>query len=103
MKEEIIKLNHITYKYEQENVLEDINLTVREGDFLAIVGPNGSGKSTLLKLLLGINRVQQGDIYIFGEKITVSRAGSGSAMYLRKPIHLTAVFRQRSRKLSQAA
>ena len=69
MKEEIIKLDHITYKYEQEDVLEDINLTVREGDFLAIVGPNGSGKSTLLKLILGINRVQQGENYLFGEKI----------------------------------
>ena len=69
MKEEIIKLDHITYKYEQENVLEDINLMVREGDFLAIVGPNGSGKSTLLKLILGINKVQKGEIYLFGERI----------------------------------
>lgn len=69
MKNEVLKLEHISFKYEQENVLEDINLTVYEGDFLGIVGPNGSGKSTLLKLMLGLNKVQHGNIYLFGEKI----------------------------------
>ncbi|OCA86416.1 MULTISPECIES: metal ABC transporter ATP-binding protein [unclassified Bacillus (in: firmicutes)] len=69
MNNDLIKIEHVTYKYERENVLEDINLSVKDGDFLAIVGPNGSGKSTLLKLMLGLNKVQQGEIFLFGEKI----------------------------------
>lgn len=66
----IIDINHVSYRYEKEKVLEDIHLSVPAGAFLAIVGPNGSGKSTLLKLILGLLKVQEGDISIFGEKIT---------------------------------
>ena len=73
MKNDLIKIEHVSYKYEKENVLEDVNLSVKDGDFLAIVGPNGSGKSTLLKLLLGLNKLQQGEIYLFGEKISKFR------------------------------
>ena len=73
MKKDLIKIEHVSYKYEKENVLEDVNLSVKDGDFLAIVGPNGSGKSTLLKLLLGLNKLQQGEIYLFGEKISKFR------------------------------
>lgn len=65
----IIEINHLSYRYEKERVLEDIHLTVPEGAFLAIVGPNGSGKSTLLKLILGLLKVQEGNVSIFGEKI----------------------------------
>ena len=50
--EPIIQIQHVSYRYEKENVLEDINLLIHKGDFLGIVGPNGSGKSTLLKLIL---------------------------------------------------
>ncbi|WP_026692878.1 metal ABC transporter ATP-binding protein [Peribacillus kribbensis] len=65
----VIKMNHVSYKYEKQNVLEDITLEVPKGAFLAIVGPNGSGKSTMLKLLLGLLRVQQGSIELFGQDI----------------------------------
>lgn len=50
-------------------VLEDINLTIPSGAFLAIVGPNGSGKSTLLKLILGLLKVQAGEIKLYGQDI----------------------------------
>ena len=53
-KQSIIDINGLSYSYEKENVLEDINLTITKGSFLGIVGPNGSGKSTLLKLILGL-------------------------------------------------
>lgn len=65
----IIEIKKLSYRYEKDVVLEDINLTVPDGSFLAIVGPNGSGKSTLLKLILGLLKPQKGDIVLFGEEI----------------------------------
>lgn len=65
----IIELNHIYYRYDRENVLEDVSLRIDKGAFLGIVGPNGSGKSTLLKLILGLIKPQKGDIKLFGEEI----------------------------------
>jgi zinc transport system ATP-binding protein len=62
----IIEIKQLSYRYEKEMVLENINLTVPEGSFLAIVGPNGSGKSTLLKLILGLLKPQKGEIRLFG-------------------------------------
>jgi zinc transport system ATP-binding protein len=67
--EYVLKIEHVTFRYERENVLEDINLTVPKGAFLGIVGPNGSGKSTLLKCVLGVLKPQQGNIYLFGTPI----------------------------------
>jgi zinc transport system ATP-binding protein len=65
----IIELNQLFYRYENELVLENVSITVPEGAFLAIVGPNGSGKSTLLKLILGLLKVQKGEIHLFGQEI----------------------------------
>jgi len=64
----IIDIKNLSFSYQKQKVLENINLCVKEGDFLAIIGPNGGGKSTLLKLILGINSVKEGSIKIFGEK-----------------------------------
>ncbi|MEH7120739.1 metal ABC transporter ATP-binding protein [Neobacillus vireti] len=66
----IIEIKHVFYRYEKDSVLEDINISVPVGSFLAIVGPNGSGKSTLLKLILGLLKLQKGDIFLFGEEIS---------------------------------
>ncbi|NEW61221.1 ABC transporter ATP-binding protein [Sulfurovum sp. bin170] len=64
----IIQIKNLSFAYDKQKILEDINLDIEENDFLAIIGPNGGGKSTLLKLILGINPVQQGSIKTFGEK-----------------------------------
>lgn len=56
----IIEINDISFRYDRENVLENINLTIPSGAFLGLVGPNGSGKSTLLKLILGLLKPQEG-------------------------------------------
>lgn len=48
-------------------VLENISLSMREGEFLAIIGPNGGGKTTLLRLMLGLLEPQHGSVRIFGK------------------------------------
>ncbi len=58
----IINVNNLFFKYNKQDVLENINLTIKSNDFLAIIGPNGGGKSTLLKLLLGLLKPQKGQI-----------------------------------------
>jgi zinc transport system ATP-binding protein len=65
----IVQVQDLSYRYDKENVLENINLAIEKGSFLAIVGPNGSGKSTLLKLMLGLIKPQKGTIHLFGEEI----------------------------------
>jgi len=61
-----VEINDLSFAYENEFVLENINLRVEEKDFLAIIGPNGGGKSTLLKLLLGIYPYKKGNIKVLG-------------------------------------
>ncbi len=51
-------------------VLQDINLEINEGDFIALMGPSGSGKSTLLNLIAGIDKADCGSITIGGVDIT---------------------------------
>ncbi|MFS1517897.1 metal ABC transporter ATP-binding protein [Bacillus sp. SM2101] len=65
----ILEIGDLTFGYEQENVLEDINLVMPQGAFLGLVGPNGSGKSTLLKCILGLIKPQFGSIRLFGTEI----------------------------------
>lgn len=67
MKKEIIKLQHISFDYGDHRVLEDINLTVFDDDFLGIIGPNGGGKSTLLKIILGLLIPTEGNISLFNK------------------------------------
>lgn len=51
-------------------VLDDVSLTVSEGEFLVIAGSSGSGKSTLLSLLSGLDRPSSGSVFFRGEDIT---------------------------------
>lgn len=66
----VIELNHVSYRYDSTSlVLEDIHLTMFQGDFLGLVGPNGSGKSTLIKIILGLLKPQHGEIKLLGNPI----------------------------------
>lgn len=64
---EIIKIENLSFSYNTTPLLDNINLTVFEDDFLGIVGPNGGGKSTLIKLILGLLIPQAGSISVLGE------------------------------------
>ncbi|MBW2645027.1 MAG: metal ABC transporter ATP-binding protein [Deltaproteobacteria bacterium] len=64
-----VRVEKVDFSYEATHVLIEVDLTITQGDFLAIIGPNGSGKSTLLKVILGLLPVQQGNVIIFGQDL----------------------------------
>lgn len=68
MRKALVQLENISYQYEDQSslALEDISLSIYEGEWLAIVGHNGSGKSTLAKLLNGLQFPQKGNITVCG-------------------------------------
>lgn len=63
----VIEFKNVSFAYSPgAPVLEDVNLTVREGEFLGLIGPNGGGKTTVLKLLLGLLTPGSGDVRVLG-------------------------------------
>jgi sulfonate transport system ATP-binding protein len=65
-----IKIESLTKRFGVNTILKDINLTIRPGEFVAIVGKSGCGKSTLLRLIEGLETPTEGEIQINGVKKT---------------------------------
>jgi len=63
---EVIKLNKVWFKYDDEWALKDVSFSVTEKEFLGVVGPNGGGKTTLLKIMLGLLKPQKGSVKTLG-------------------------------------
>ncbi|HSM57739.1 MAG TPA: energy-coupling factor transporter ATPase [Candidatus Sulfomarinibacteraceae bacterium] len=80
----LLEARNVRFAYDRQPVLRGIDLTVREGEAVALMGRNGSGKSTLLKCLVGLLRAQQGEVQIEGEPI----AGRSVADVCRRVAYL---------------
>ncbi len=65
----LISLQHVSFRYRTEDVLEDINLNISKGDFVGIIGPNGGGKTTLLKIILGLIKPTNGEVRLYDQPI----------------------------------
>ena len=60
----MIKIENLSYKINQAQILNKINLTIPDGGITALIGANGAGKSTLLSLVARLNPIQQGQIWL---------------------------------------
>ena len=74
--EKILEVNNISGGYGSIQILNGIDLTVYESEFVTIIGPNGCGKSTFIKVIFGIANLYEGDIIYRNEDITGMRADS---------------------------
>lgn len=64
---EILKVDHLTKKYEDLTVLEDISFSLKKGEVVVVIGPSGCGKSTLLRCINGLEEIQDGKVSIEGK------------------------------------
>jgi len=89
MRDAIIEIRDLWFSFNSIPVLKEVNLTVRRGDFIALLGPNGGGKTTLLKLMLGLLRPDRGSIKIFNEPAGKSTYRIG---YMPQHLHFNQSF-----------
>jgi len=74
----LIQLNNVTAGYNRDHpAIENVDLSVKRNDFMAIIGPNGGGKTTLLKVVLGLLMPFKGEVKVFGKSPMHSREKIG--------------------------
>ncbi len=71
-----IQLAHVSFRYLEQGIVQDLNLMIEPGETTAIVGPSGSGKSTLLRLLLHLIRPQTGQVLVDGQDLGLAHLPS---------------------------
>ncbi len=86
----LLELKNISFERENRKILDQINLAIDIGKFIAITGPNGSGKSTLVKIIMGIEKPDCGKIILQGKDITElsinERANLGMSFAFQQPV-----------------
>jgi zinc/manganese transport system ATP-binding protein len=65
--EQTVLLQGATVEFEGHTIWRDASLSIDQGEFIAVLGPNGSGKTTLLRVLLGLLRLSEGQVYVWGK------------------------------------
>ncbi len=83
MQEPVLYIDHLTKKYGDCTILDDVSLTVHKGEVIVIVGPSGCGKSTLLRCINALEPIQGGEIRLGDQKIV---AGSRDLAAIRQKI-----------------
>jgi multiple sugar transport system ATP-binding protein len=64
-----VTLDHITKKYGEVTAVNDLNIQIRDQEFLVLVGPSGCGKSTALRMIAGLEEITGGDLYIGDRRV----------------------------------
>jgi zinc transport system ATP-binding protein len=77
----VVRLRGVSVGYDERAVVRDVDLTVRQGDVVAVLGANGSGKTTLMRGLLGLATVLAGEVEVLGDAIG-SRRTRGRVGYV---------------------
>ena len=80
----MIKIEHLSKKYNDNVVLDDINLEINKGDVVGIIGPSGTGKSTLLRCVNHLEIPEEGVIHIGEREVDLSQKNPKDLLYLRQ-------------------
>ena len=80
----VISLNHVNFRYSNKSnwILKDINLQFKKGESIGLMGINGCGKSTLMKIILGVEKVKEGEVWSKGRRINNVRRGKKDSIYV---------------------
>ena len=89
MSPNIIDIRDLNFSYNRQPVLQDVNLDIKAGDFMAMIGPNGGGKTTLLKLMLGLLSADCGRILVLGKS---PHEASHRIGYVPQDVHINQDF-----------
>lgn len=80
---DLVEIKGVTHAYRTPAgalpVLRDLNIAIPEGKFCAVVGPSGCGKSTLTRLIAGLMKPDQGEVFLHGERVKTPRKTVGMA------------------------
>lgn len=63
----VLRTNHLTKRYGQHTILDDLSMTIYEGDIYGLIGKNGAGKTTLIRIAAGLAAPSDGNILLFGK------------------------------------
>jgi NitT/TauT family transport system ATP-binding protein len=87
----VVTIRRLWKEYREQVILENLNLTIAEGEFVTIVGASGCGKTTFLRMLLGVDRPSRGEILIDGTPMTYEPAPDRGIVFQRYSLfpHLT--------------
>ncbi|MCI7150344.1 MULTISPECIES: amino acid ABC transporter ATP-binding protein [Lachnospiraceae] len=80
----MIKIEHLSKKYHDNVVLDDMNLEIHKGDVVGVIGPSGTGKSTLLRCINHLEIPEQGVVYIGEERVELAQKKPKNLLDLRK-------------------
>ena len=69
-KNNILEINNLSVSYGPIKAVKKVSLEINQGEFVALIGANGAGKSSLLKAILGINKVENGNVAFLQQDIT---------------------------------
>ncbi|WP_026506579.1 ABC transporter ATP-binding protein [Butyrivibrio sp. MC2013] len=83
--ERVVELKKVSKSYGDNIIFRDFDMQLAKGEMVCIAGESGSGKSTLLNMIGMLDKPDEGDIYLFGEKIPAIRSKLGKE-YLRKKL-----------------
>ena len=89
----LLSLVDIGMRREDRVILTDVNLTVNQGDFVAITGPNGGGKTTLLRIILGLLKPTAGRVEFVGGKPTIGYLPQKNMIDSQFPISVSEVIK----------
>lgn len=67
-----IKGEHLYKKFKKQVVLDDVSLTLNEGEIYGLIGPSGAGKTTLVRILLGLEKADSGEVELFEQQPTLN-------------------------------
>lgn len=67
-----VKGEHLYKRFKKQVVLDDVSITLNEGEIYGLIGPSGSGKTTLVRILLGLEKADSGDVQLFERKPTLN-------------------------------